>query len=59
MILFCSTAHQGKCVFCTPFLTVVHHSIFNTISITKLHYCEQTQCLTTSCPSTLPDIGKS
>ena len=37
MILFCSTAHQGKCVFCTPFLTVVHHSI------TKLHYCGQTQ----------------
>ena len=33
MILFCSTARQGKCVFCTPFLTVVHHSIFNTISI--------------------------
>ena len=43
MILFCSTAHQGECVFCTPFLTVVHHSIFNTISITKVHYCGQTQ----------------
>ena len=36
MILLCSTAHQGKCVFCTPFLTVVHHSIFNTKSINKL-----------------------
>ena len=43
MILFSSTARQGKCVFCTPFLTVVHHSIFNTKPINKLHYCGQTQ----------------